>query len=61
MRWKVRKKPDQEEEKEPIVVVEDKEKTSKEPAKEEKMSPVEKERYGMKSLEPGEAMSPIKS
>lgn len=56
MRKKVRKKPNQEEEKEPVIVVVDKEKTSKEA---EKMSPVEQERHGMKSLEPGEVMYPI--
>jgi hypothetical protein len=61
MRKKVRKKPDQEMEKEPVLVVVDKEKDSKKPEKEEKMSPVEQERHGMKALEPGEVMNPIKS
>lgn len=61
MRKKVRKKPDQEEEKEPVVVVVEKEKSSKEPEMAEKMSPVEQERHGMKALEPGEVMNPIKS
>lgn len=61
MRKKVRKKPDQEEEKEPVVVVVDKEKDTKEPEMAEKMSPVEKERHGMKAFEPGEVMNPIKS
>ncbi len=59
MRKKVRKKPEQEDEKEPVVVIVDKEKASKEPEKEEKMSPVEQERHGMKALEPGEVMNPI--
>lgn len=48
-------------EKEPVLVVVDKEKDSKKPEKEEKMSPVEQERHGMKALEPGEVMNPIKS
>lgn len=61
MRKKVRKKLDQEEESEPVVVVVDKEKISETVKKEEKMSPVEQERHGMKALEPGETMSPIKS
>jgi hypothetical protein len=61
MRKKVRKKPDQEQEKEPVIVVMDKEKDSKEPEKAEKMSPVEQERHGMKALEPGEVMSPLPS
>lgn len=60
MRKKVRKKPDQEAEKEPVVVVVNKENGSKEPEKAEKMSPVEQERHGMKALEPGEVMNPIK-
>ena len=61
MRKKVRRKPDHDEEKEPVVGVVDKEKDSKEPEKEEKMSPVEQERHGMKALEPGEVMNPIQS
>ncbi|SEG25535.1 hypothetical protein [Algoriphagus boritolerans] len=61
MRKKVRKKPDQEAEKEPVVVVVNKEKGSKEPENAEKMSPVEQERHGMRALEPGEVMNPIKS
>lgn len=61
MRKKVRRKPEPDEEKEPVVVVVDKEKDSKVPEKEEKMSPVEQERHGMKALEPGEVMSPIKT
>lgn len=61
MRKKVRKKPDQEEDKEPVIVVVDKEKDAKEPEKAEKMSPVEQERNGMKALEPGQVMNPIKS
>jgi hypothetical protein len=55
---KVRKKPNQEEEIEPVIVVVDKGKTSKEA---EKMSPVEQERHGMKALETGEVMYPLKS
>lgn len=61
MKKKVRKKPDQEEESEPVVVVVNTEKDSKEPEKAEKMSPVEKERHGMKALEPSEIMNPINS
>ena len=61
MKKKVRKKPDQEEEVAPVVVVVDKEKTSETVKEEEKMSPVEQERHGMKALEPGEVMNPIKS
>jgi hypothetical protein len=61
MRKKVRRKPDQDEEKEPVIVVVDKENDLKEPEISEKMSPVELERHGMKALEPHEVMNPIKS
>lgn len=56
MKRKVRKKPEQEPEKEPVVIMVDKEKV----VEKEKMSPVEKERQGMKTEEPGEAMTPLK-
>ncbi len=61
MKKKVRKKPEQEEEVEPVVVVIDKDKVAESKQKEDKMSPVEQERHGMKTLEPGEVMNPIKS
>ncbi|SHO62232.1 MULTISPECIES: hypothetical protein [Algoriphagus] len=58
MKRKVRKKPEQEPEKEPVVIMVDKEKAVEN--EKEKMSPVEKERQGMKTEEPGEAMTPLK-
>ena len=61
MRKKVRKKPDQEPEKEPVVVVVDKEKELEGKIKTEKMTPIEQERHGMKTDEPGTGMNPIQS
>lgn len=59
MKRKVRKKPEQEEETEPVILVVDKEKTAQGKEMEEKMTPIEKERQGMKTEEPGEAMKPL--
>lgn len=61
MKKKVRKKPEQEEVQEPVILVVDKEKTADDREKKEKMTPIEKERQGMKPEDLGEAMNPLKN
>lgn len=61
MKRKVRKKPEKEEEQEPVILVVDKEKEADDKVKKEKMTPIEKERQGMKPSDLGEAMNPIKN
>jgi hypothetical protein len=57
MRRKVRKKPEKEGEKEPEILIVEKEKS--ESSKKEKMTPIEMERQGMKPNDPGETMHPL--
>lgn len=57
MKRKVRKKPEPEEEKEPLIVVMEKEKSGEL----EKMTPVDQERQGMSVNESSTPMTPLKA